>query len=376
MSQPALRCVDLTKGFNGGPAVSNLNLEVNQGEVLALLGPSGCGKTTTLRLIAGFEMPDSGSIEVGGRLVAGPGTLVPPERRHIGMVFQDYALFPHLSVEENVAYGVPPGYRSHQVLRRSHRRHRLRRRDARVTTVLSLVVLSHLRSRMPHELSGGEQQLVALARALVPAPDILLLDEPFSNLDAKLRQQVREEVKEILEFSGVTALFVTHDQEEALYIGHRVAVLNEGHLEQVDTPEVVYQSPTTAFVAHFVGVADFLAVNSRDGILCTEAGPLPQTSVSAPQEGLEVMVRPDDVTFQPSESGQGRLISRMYQGAFTLYRILLDSGETVHSFKPNPEMYPIGTRVQVRLEPGHRLICYHEGKAIMDGGQEEPSESP
>ena len=349
MTDPALRCVDLTKSFNGSRAVSGLGLELVKGELLALLGPSGCGKTTTLRLIAGFEVPDSGSIEIAGQTVAGPGTYTPPEKRHIGMVFQDYALFPHLTVAENVAYGLPKG----------------RRRDARVRMVLSLVGLLDLQSRMPHELSGGEQQRVALARALVPDPAIVLLDEPFSNLDAKLRQQVREEVKEVLQLSGATALFVTHDQEEALYMGDRVAVLNQGRMEQLDTPQAVYQTPATYFVARFVGVADFLAVTFRDGTLWTEAGPFNATAPES-QEGLEVMVRPDDVTFRASEEGQGRIISRIYQGAFTLYRIILDSGNTVHSLRPHLEQHAVGTRVKVSLEPGHALLCFRDGKAVIE----------
>ena len=364
MNQPVLRCTELTKVFNGSSAVLGLNLEVAQGEVLALLGPSGCGKTTTLRLIAGFEAPDAGTIEVSGRIVAGPDTLVPPEKRQIGMVFQDYALFPHLSVEDNVAYGVKKNDGAHKPRDRSSQRRHLHRRAARVTTVLSMVGLSHLRSRMPHELSGGEQQRVALARALAPEPKILLLDEPFSNLDAKLRQQVREEVKEILTLSKVTGIFVTHDQEEALYIGDRVAVLNHGRLEQVDTPQIVYQFPATTFVAGFVGVADFLSATFADGMLLTEAGLVPQSKAPTPLDDLEVLVRPEDVAFEPMESGQGRLISRRYQGTFSLYRILMDSGETVHSLKPNLKTYAMGTRVQVKLEPSGDLVCYHRGRAV------------
>jgi iron(III) transport system ATP-binding protein len=356
MSPPALRCIELVKHFNGSRAVSALNLEVGQGEVLALLGPSGCGKTTTLRLIAGFESPNSGTIEVGGKLVASADHFVPPEKRHIGMVFQDYALFPHLSVEQNVAYGMSKDSR----------------RDARVRTVLSLVGLYQLRSRMPHELSGGEQQRVALARALVPSPAILLLDEPFSNLDAKLRHQVREEVKEVLEFSNTPALFVTHDQEEALYMGDRVAVLNRGYLEQVGTPEEVYQSPTTFFVAQFVGQADFLTVTFRDGIPWTEAGPLIGVEAPASAEDIEVMVRPEDVIFRSSEEGKGRIIARTFQGAYTLYRVLLDSGESVHSMKSHTDGYAVGTRVLVSLEPNLRLTFFKDGKAVTGKDSKGP----
>ena len=350
MIQPALRCVDLTKRFNSSTALSGLSLEVAQGETVAVLGPSGCGKTTTLRLIAGFEAPDSGTIEVGGKLVAGPGTYVPPEERRIGMVFQDYALFPHLTVEENVSFGLPKGPR----------------REARVRMVLSLVGLLGYRSRMPHELSGGEQQRVALARALVPEPAILLLDEPFSNLDAKLRQQVREEVKEILQLSGVTALFVTHDQEEALSIGDRIAVLNHGHLEQIGTSQEIYRTPATPYVARFIGIADFLPIIFLNGIPCTEIGPLSYPNVPDPMDGLEVMVRPDYLNIIPSEEGQGRIIFRFFQGAFTLYRILLDSGDIVHSLQPNLRQYRVGTRIKVYLDSEHRFIFFRKGKAVSD----------
>ena len=360
MSQLALRCVDLTKGFNGSQAVSGLSLEVTQGEVLALLGPSGCGKTTTLRLIAGFEVPESGTIEVGGQLVSGPSTFVPPEKRHIGIVFQDYALFPHLTVAENVAFGLPKGQRW----------------EARMRMVLSMVGLSQLQSRMPHELSGGEQQRVALARALAPDPAILLLDEPFSNLDARLRQQVREEVKEVLELSGATTLFVTHDQEEALYLGDRVAILNQGHLEQVGTSQAIYRTPTTSYVARFVGMADFLPVTYRDGAPWTEVGALDHARVPGPTDGLEVMVRPDYLTFLPSEEGQARIISRFFQGANTLYRILLDSGDIVHSLQPNLRQFRVGTRVRVHLDPAHRFIFFRDGKAVIETSEGEPGTEP
>ena len=347
MTTQALQCSYLSKRFHGAGGVAGLDLEVQKGEIVALLGPSGCGKTTTLRLIAGFESPDTGTITIDGRLVAGPGIFVPPEKRKVGMVFQDYALFPHLTVAQNVAFGLPKGPRS----------------DARVRNVLSMVGLLLLHSRYPHQLSGGEQQRVALARALAPEPAILLLDEPFSNLDAKLRQQLREEVKEILEASGVTALFVTHDQEEAFYMAPRVAVMNQGNLEQVGTPEEIYYKPHTVFVAKFVGTADFLAVSLKDGAPHTDAGPIPHDALTQVENGIEVMVRPDDVTFEPAADGQGRIISQRFQGTFTIYRILLDSGETVHVLNQVPRHYPLGTRVRVWLQAGHRLICFKNGRA-------------
>ena len=252
----ALECADLVKRFGRVEAVAGLNLTVAAGSILALLGPSGCGKTTTLRLIAGFERPDAGRIYIGGREVSSQSLSVPPEKRRIGMVFQEGALFPHLTVEQNVGYGLrkDPGSSS------------------RVDQVLDLVDLSGMRQRLPHQLSGGQQQRVALARALAPNPEILLMDEPFSNLDAKLREQLQRDVVDILHASGVTAVFVTHDQQAALSVGDEVAVMNEGQLEQIGAPAALYHTPDSRFVAQFIGEVDFLPANLEDGILSSELG--------------------------------------------------------------------------------------------------------
>ena len=348
MNKLALDCTNLTKVYGGSPALSGLNLEVREGEVLTILGPSGCGKTTALRLIAGFDIPDEGDIEVGGRLVSGQGTYIPPERRNIGMVFQDYALFPHLTVEKNVAFGLPKGQRW----------------EGRMRMILSMTGLIQLRSRMPHQLSGGEQQRVALARALAPDPTILLLDEPFSNLDSQLRVRVREEVREILKISNTTALFVTHDQEEALYMGDRVAVLNDGRLEQVGNPEAVYHRPITSFVARVVGQADFLSVTYFNGEAYTEMGALCQNPTIPPQQGLEVMVRPHDIIIEQSKDGTGRIISKAFQGAYTVYGIVLNSGESVRSIHNDQQQYRLGTRVRVSLAPSYRINYFKDGRSI------------
>ena len=363
MNDTVLRCSSLSKSYGGVVAVRDLSLEVSKGELLVVLGPSGCGKTTTLRLLAGFEIPDSGTIELSERTVADPRTFVPPERRKIGMVFQEYALFPHLTLEKNIGYGLPSMRRA-GFSKNPNRQMEQLRLSVRVSEVLGLVGITHLSKRMPHELSGGEQQRAALARALAPRPLVLLMDEPFSNLDAKLREQVREDVKRILSLTKVTTLLVTHNQEEALTMADRVAVMNQGRLEQVDTPQTVYQRPATTFVARFVGTAGFLAATFSDGRLHTAAGPVERKLPPRYSNDLEVMARPEDLTFEPSEDGQGRLISSAYYGAYTLYTIIMDSGEIVYCMKPTLEFYPEGTSVQVRLTTERELPCYHRGRLV------------
>jgi iron(III) transport system ATP-binding protein len=319
--------------------VDGLTLEVEQGEILALLGPSGCGKTTTLRLIAGFETPDSGTITLRGRVVAGPGRLVPPEQRGVGVVFQDYALFPHLTVGANVAFGL-------RHLDRTARR-------SRIAQVLELVGLADHADRYPHELSGGQQQRIAVARALAPAPALMLLDEPFSSLDSDLRTQMRDEVEKILRTTGTTAIFVTHDQEEAFTLADRVGVLNAGRMEQLATPEGVYHHPASQFVAEFVGAADFLpGLVTSEGIL-TEVGIFANTDQLDVGERVEVMIRPDDITFVPARDGAGVITRRYFRGSETLYCIRLPSGRRVHSSQPSASMFTTGTRVRAEAHVLH-----------------------
>ena len=345
---PALECKGLSKRFGGVVAVAGLDLSIPQGQVLALLGPSGCGKTTALRLIAGFEEPDDGVITIGGQTVSGAGENTPPEHRRVGMVFQEGALFPHLTVEQNIAYGLPKG----------------RGRQERVDEVLELISLSAQRHRMPHELSGGQQQRVALGRALAPQPEVLLLDEPFSNLDPKLREQVRRDVLGILKASNATAIFVTHDQEEALFVGDVVAVMNEGRVEQTGSPESIFHHPITKFVAQFIGMVDFLPASHDDGVLHTEVGSIdwPELQSGAPagvnangQSQIEVMVRPDCLDCQPAENGTGVVVEREFRGAFYLYRVRLPSGATVRCLLSHTADYPVGASVTVRLRDGHHL---------------------
>jgi iron(III) transport system ATP-binding protein len=335
----ALAAVTKRYAADRPPAVDGLSLEVAPGEIVALLGPSGCGKTTTLRLIAGFETPDAGRIEIRGELVAGEGRHVAPEERGVGVVFQDYALFPHLTVADNVRFGL----------------HRLDRaaRGRRVRETLDLVGLADFGARYPHELSGGQQQRVAVARALAPAPALLLLDEPFSNLDADLRAQMRDEVEGILRRTGTTAIFVTHDQEEAFTLADRVGVLTDGRIAQLATPEDVYHHPASQFVAEFVGAADFVpGLVTPEGI-ATELGLFGNTDELPPGERVQVMIRPDDISFMPHGEGSGVIVRRYFKGSETLYCIRLPSGRRVHSSQPSSSMLPEGTRVRAQARVLH-----------------------
>ena len=350
-SGAALECSGVWKSFGRVPAVAGLELSVAEGRILALLGPSGCGKTTTLRLIAGFERPDEGEVRIGDRRVSSPTTVVPPERRNIGMVFQEGALFPHLTVEQNVAYGL----------------RKYADRAERIAAALDLVGLSELGSRLPHELSGGQQQRVALGRALAPGPSLLLMDEPFSNLDAKLAQQLRRDVAEIVRDSGVTTVFVTHDQDAALQVGDEVALMNEGRVEQIATPARIFHSPETKYAAEFLGTVDFLPVDMVDGNLASELGPLGedfQSADLAQLPNLEIMVRPDCIECLPDVGGNAVIVEREFRGAFYLYRVQMPSGSQVRCLMSHIVEMSVGMPVSVRLRNGHRARLFTDGSLV------------
>jgi iron(III) transport system ATP-binding protein len=315
----AVQARGLRRQFGEVVAVDAVDLDVLPGEMLTVLGPSGCGKTTVLRLIAGLDTPDVGTIDIGGRRVSGPGASVPPERRRVGMVFQDVALFPHLSVRHNIGYG----------LRRDPDR------EVRVRELLELIDLSDAGERMPYQLSGGMQQRVAVARALAPRPDVVLLDEPFSSLDAALRTQLRGDVREILRAAGTAAVFVTHDQDEALTLGDRMAVMVRGRVEQVAPPEVVYGEPATPFIATFVGTANLVHAEVRDKVAITRFGAVRlvrrATAESAVARGLAV-IRPEhldvlEAADGPADAGAWRVLRRRFTGTEILYEVAAPDGE-------------------------------------------------
>ncbi|TKX66958.1 ABC transporter ATP-binding protein [Halorubrum sp. GN11GM_10-3_MGM] len=349
-ADPVLSLSDVTKAFGPETAVDDVSLDVRSGELLTFLGPSGCGKTTTLRTIAGLEEPTEGEIALDDEVVAGDGAFVPPERRDVGIVFQNFALFPHLTVRENIAFGLGDEAAEN---------------EARVDELLELVEMTDHGEKTPDQLSGGQKQRVALARSLAPEPEVLLLDEPFSNLDVRLRVEMREEVRRILKEAGVTAVSVTHDQEEALSISDRVAVMNDGKIEQVGRPESVFERPESKFVASFLGRASFLEGELRDGKVDTGIGRFDAVTLEgydtvydgAP---VDVLVRPDDLRATPAspELADGVVTSRQYVGPSFVYRVELDSGEAVHCLHNHVEEFELDEPVSLELTADHPLAWY------------------
>ncbi len=341
MTAPVVELSDVGKRFGDVPALSGVSFTVSEGEIMSLLGPSGCGKTTVLRVIAGFEMPDQGEVTLGGTVVSGGGVQVAPERRRVGMLFQEYALFPHMTVEENVGFGL----------------NRLSPEDRRVMLqrAMELVRLDGLEARYPHELSGGQQQRVALARTLAPQPVVVLLDEPFSNIDANLRTRMRVRVESILRDGGISAVFVTHDREEAFAIADRVAVMHEGRIEQIDTPQVVYHSPSSPEVARISGSANFIDGAIESGWAATEVGRLQWTSPDdRVQEGSSVWIlaHPDDFRVQYSANATAKVLSNEFRGDETILRILLPSGKIISTRHASPG--GLAPDTPVRLTPAAR----------------------
>ncbi len=330
---PALVVRDLAKHFGDVEALRDVSFELGAHELLALVGPSGCGKSTLLRAIAGLQRPDAGTVVLDGATVDDDDVSVPPERRRIGLVFQEHALFPHLSVARNIAFGVGKGAHA----------------DARVASMLDIVGLSGFGERYPHELSGGERQRVALARALAPEPALMLLDEPFASLDPNLRARVRDDVVAILRSTGTPAVFVTHDQPEALAIGDRIAVMRGGRISQLGSPEAVFHQPVDSFVAAFMGDADFVPVAAARAEFGSDV-------VGGTRDDTVVVLRPDDVTFAVDDRGSAVVVDAEFRGSTWNYRLKLSSGCDVHSMRSHLLRVPIGTAVTPAITPGHRPI--------------------
>jgi putative spermidine/putrescine transport system ATP-binding protein len=355
-----VRMEELSRHYGPVVALDRFDLTLQPGELVVLLGPSGCGKTTTLRLLAGLEDADTGQIFVGGRDI----TRVPANKRDMGMVFQAYSLFPHMTVRQNVAFGL-----------------RLRRvgaaqRDKHALEMLELVGLSTQADRYPHQLSGGQQQRVALARALAIQPQVLLLDEPLSALDAKVRAQLRDEIRRIQLEVGITTLFVTHDQEEALAIADRVGVMREGHLEQLAPPTEVYSRPATSFVAQFVGLTNRLAGEVRAGQLTVRGCTLPLVEADTPDGQVVALVRPEAVTLashDAPESGPltGTVIAVTFLGATS--RVTVDLGDaTILAQLPTADAtaLPAGSRVALTIRPDPVLVSAGSELAVAVAGEE------
>jgi len=346
---PLLKVENICAGYARQRVVESLSFHVNRGEIVSLLGPSGCGKTTALRAIAGFEPISEGQILIADKLISAPGATVPPEQRSIGMVFQDYALFPHLTIADNIAFGL--------------RKKPAVDRKVQVDHLLDATGLGGMGGRYPHELSGGQQQRVALARALAPRPTILLMDEPFSNLDVELRERLSVEVRDLLKSEGISGILVTHDQHEAFAVSDKVGVMRDGKILQWDTPYNLYHEPSDRFVADFIGQGRFIP-----GVVCspetyeTELGLLRGNRSCTQSIGatVEILIRPDDIV--PDDQGDIEAVvkDKAFKGAEILYTLELATGTRLLSLFPSHSDHHLGDRVRVRMDAEH-LICFPGG---------------
>ena len=340
--------VDVRYSGNATPAVKGVSLQLKAGQIGVLIGPSGCGKTSLLRAIAGLEPVSAGSVQLSDRVVSQPGLTAPPEKRRMGMVFQDYALFPHLTVAGNIAFGLHGQVSSDKA--------------KRIAEVLHLVGLEGVQDRFPHELSGGQQQRVALARALAPKPELLLLDEPFSNLDVDLRERLALEIRQILKAANATALFVTHDQMEAFAIGDVIGVIEEGHLHQWDDAYHLYHRPASRFVAEFIGHGVFIegvrSLNQGHIQVQTVLGDLIDTDLVANHTGegaqaCDVLLRADDIVHDDAALVKAEILRKAFRGSEFLYTLRLQSGETVMAHVPSHHDHTVGEWIGIRAEVDH-----------------------
>ena len=345
LTPPLLAISGLRHAYGSNEVIKDLSLTLNKGTIGCLLGASGCGKTTVLRCIAGFDPVQAGEISLNGQIVSRRGVLLPTEARHVGMVFQDYALFPHLKVAQNVAFGLRGGDHAE--------------RARRVDEVLEIVRLPGVRDKYPDELSGGQQQRIALARALAPRPDLLLLDEPFSNLDVDFRAKLTVEVREILKQQNTTAILVTHDQNEAFSLADEIGIMRDGAIEQWDTPYRLYHEPVNRYVADFVGQGVFLpGTVLADTRIRLELGVFQADTSDWPQgTEVDVLLRPDDILHDDASPLQAKVLHKAFRGAQFLYTLQLPAGGHVMSLVPSHHNHALGERIGIRLEIDH-LVAF------------------
>ncbi len=340
-----LRLDKISCRYDGHPVVNDFSFSVEKGDICCLLGPSGCGKTTVLRSIAGFQELVQGRIILDGNVISTPENRLPPEQRRIGMVFQDYALFPHLTIRDNIAFGL-------------HNKSTAEKQKI-CNEVLSLVKLEGMESRYPHELSGGQQQRVALARALAPRPRLLLMDEPFSSLDVELRKNLSIEVREILKSLDITAIMVTHDQEEAFAFSDKIGVVHNGRIEQWSKPFDLYHEPASRFVAQFIGKGVLLpGKTTAENTIVTELGAIPvdQRNNLAPDMSVEVVLRPDNVIHEADSPEKAQIINKVFAGASTLYTLRLSSGGIVTAALASHYNYPMGDFIRIKVQIDHPVV--------------------
>lgn len=340
-----LSLTQVSIGYGTASVVHNASLDLEPGQIGCLLGPSGCGKSTLLRGIAGFETLHHGEIVMQGRSLSSPTHTVAPEDRQVGMVFQDFALFPHLSVADNIAFGL--------------RSRRSTETEKRVTQLLELVGLSGFKNRYPHSLSGGEQQRVALARAMAPRPKLLLLDEPFSSLDVELRQVLVPEIRQILLQEDVSAILVTHDQMEAFAMADRIGVMREGGIHQWDSGYNLYHQPATRFVANFIGEGEFLAATVIDNnTVSSNLGLLRSNREHGfrSEQHVEILIRPDDVLHDDDSQQSAQILSKHFRGSHFLYRIVLDNEQRLFCFASSHHNHAIGDRIGIVLDIDHLVM--------------------
>ena len=352
-----LEVTDAVIGYGGAPVVRQVSFALEPGRIGCLLGPSGCGKTTLLRAIAGFEVLQGGEIRMRGQVVSHAGWSLPPEKRRGGMVFQDFALFPHLKVGDNIGFGL--------------RHLSERERRARVQSLLRLVGLPEYEGVYPHQLSGGQQQRVALARAMAPRPELLLLDEPFSSMDAELREQLAREVRDIIKEEEITALLVTHDQYEAFAMADEIGVLNAGQLMQWDSGYNLYHRPGNRFVADFIGQGVILPGEVlNEGLVQTELGAIRGQLPPGCKPGckLELLLRPDDILHDDQSALHAKVVAKAFRGAEFLYTLELASGTRVLCFAPSHHDHPLGEQLGIRVEVDHLVMFPQPGQAASVAG--------